>query len=363
MRIVHVAPTAFGPAGLYGGGERFPLELARALAAEVDCRLITFAAQPGRWRAPGGPPVTVLRPLTCLGGHPAQPIALRLPAALAGADVVHTHHFRSVPSRMAALTARLTGAATAVTDHGLPGWTWGGHANRLFDRFLTVSECSARLLGAPAARTRVIYGGADPQRFTPDPPVDREGVLFVGRLTPHKGVDRLIRALPPGAALRIAGTSGHDPAGNPPERDYPALLRRLAQGRDVTFLGPVPDADLPGLYRRAAVLALPSVHHTCYGRYVPVCELLGLVALEAMASGTPVVASRIGGLAEVVLDGETGFLVEPGDVDQLRDRLACLLSDSRLAVRLGGSARDLVTQRFTWRACAQRCLRAYQELT
>jgi glycosyltransferase involved in cell wall biosynthesis len=361
MRVVHVAPTAFGSAGLFGGGERYPLELARALAAEVDCGLVTFGPRPGRWRAAGGLGVTVLRPLARLGGHPAQPIALRLPAALAGADVVHAHHFRCVPSRMAALTARLTGTATAVTDHGLTGWTWGGLANRLFDRFLTVSENSARLLGAPAARTRVIYGGADPERFTPDPHADRDGVLFVGRLTPHKGIDQLIRALPPGATLRIAGTAGHDPG--PPERDYPALLRRLAQDRDVSFLGPVPDPELPELYRRAVVLALPSVHRTYYGRYVAVSELLGLAALEAMASGTPVVASRVGGLAEVVLDGETGFLVEPGDVEQLRDRLSRLLSDTRLAARLGGNARDLVAKRFTWEACAQRCLRAYQELT
>jgi glycosyltransferase involved in cell wall biosynthesis len=140
------------------------------------------------------------------------------------------------------------------------------------------------------------------------------------------------------------------------------MLRRLAQDREVSFLGPVEEALLPGLYRRAAVLALPSVGRTCYGRHVAVSELLGLTALEAMSSGTPVVASRIGGLAEVVADGETGFLVEPGDVAALGDRLALLLGDRRLAARLGANARDLVLQRFTWRACAERCLDAYQAL-
>jgi glycosyltransferase involved in cell wall biosynthesis len=360
MRVIHVAPTVFGPDGLYGGGERYPLELARALAAEVECALVTFGPRPGRWRELGGLQVRVLRPLVRLHRHPAQPLAPLLPAALAGAQIVHAHHFRSLPTRMAAVTARVRGAATAVTDHGLPGRTWGGLVHRLFDRFLTVSRFSAELLDAPPARTRVIYGGADPRRFAPRPGVDRDGVLFVGRLTPHKGIDRLIRALPARAALRIAGSAGHDP--RPPERDYPDLLRRLAQDRDVTFLGPVPDPALPGLYRRAAVLVLPSVDRTCYGRQVPVSELLGLTALEAMASGTPVVASRIGGLAEVVVDGETGFLVEPGDLASLRDRLALVLSDRGLAARLGANARDLVLQRFTWRACAERCLTAYQAL-
>jgi glycosyltransferase involved in cell wall biosynthesis len=360
MRVIHVAPSVFGPDGLYGGGERYPLELARALADQVDCELVTFGPRPATWRADGGLRVRVLRPVTWLRGHPAQPVAPLLPAALTRAQVVHAHHFRSVPTRMSAVTARVLGAGTAVTDHGLLGRTWGGLVHRLFDRFLAVSRCSAELLGAPPARTQVIYGGADTRRFTPVPGADRDGVLFVGRLTPHKGIDRLIRALPAGAGLRIAGSAGHDP--RPPERDYPALLHRLAQDHDVTFLGPVPDADLPGLYRRAAVLALPSVDRTCYGRHVPVSELLGLVALEAMASGTPVVASRIGGLAEVVVDGETGFLVPPGDTEALSEGLARLLSDRRLAARLGANARDLVVQRFTWRACAERCLAAYETL-
>jgi glycosyltransferase involved in cell wall biosynthesis len=357
MRVIHVAPTVFGPDGLYGGGERYPLELARALAAEVDCELVTFGPRPGRWREPAGLRVRVLRPLGRLRGHPAQPVTPLLPPALAGAQIVHAHQFRSVPSRLAAVTARARGAATAVTDHGLPGRTWGGLVHRLFDRYLTVSRFSAEVLGAPPARTEVIYGGADPRRFAPQPGGDRDGVLFVGRLTPHKGVDRLIRALPAGAGLRIAGSGGHDP--RPPERDYPDLLRRLAEGRDVRFLGPASEEDLPGLYRSAAVLAMPSVDRTCYGRPVPVSELLGLTALEAMASGTPVVASRIGGLAEVVVDGETGFLVEPGDLAALHDRLALLVSDRRLAARLGANARDLVVRRFTWRACAERCLAAY----
>jgi glycosyltransferase involved in cell wall biosynthesis len=360
MRVIHVAPTAFGRQGLYGGGERYPLELARALAAEVDCELVTFGPRPGRWQAPGGLRVRVLRPLARLHGHPAQPVAALLPAAVAGAEVVHAHQFRSVSTQMAGVTARVLGEATAVTDHGLTGRTWGGLVHRLFDRFLAVSRFSAQSLGAPPARTQVIYGGADPRRFAPGPAADRDGVLFVGRLTPHKGIDQLIRALPAGAALRIAGSTGHDP--HPPERDYPALLHRLAQDRDVTFLGPVPDSALPHLYRRAAVLALPSLDRTCYGRHVPSSELLGLAALEAMASGTPVVASRIGGLAEVVVDGETGFLVEPGDVKALGDRLARVMSDRRLAARLGANARDLVMERFTWQACAKRCLAAYEAL-
>src|SRR5262249_40365525 len=139
--------------------------------------------------------------------------------------------------------------------------------------------------------------------YAPDPLMPRRGVLFVGRLTPHKGVDRLLQALPCDASARIVGSTGHDP--RLPERDYPSLLRHLTRGRDVQFLGAADDDDLPLLYRSAEVLVLPSVERTCYGRQLRVSELLGLAVLEAMASGTPVIASRLGGVPEIVRDGET----------------------------------------------------------
>ena len=354
-----MAPTPFGPGGIFGGGERYSLELARALSGQVDCELVTFGPRPGVTREPGGLRVRVLRPVGHLG-HPAHPIAAGLPAALARADLVHTHHMRSAPSRAAALVARIRRRPVMVTDHGLAGGTWGGVLPRLFDGFLTVSRYSASVLRAPAARTRVIYAGVDGERYRPAADA-RQGALFVGRLTPHKGIDRLITALPDGVALTVAGSAGHDPA--PPERDYPQLLQRLAAGRDVRFLGAVPDDRLPELYRRAGVLVLPSVHLTCFGRRVGVSELFGLVVLEAMASATPVIASRVGGLPELVEDGVTGFLVAPGDVEELRERITEVLDDRRLAARLGANARERALERFTWSACAERCLAAYAELT
>jgi glycosyltransferase involved in cell wall biosynthesis len=359
MRVVHVSPTPFGSTGLYGGGERYPLELARALASGIDCELVTFGARPLRTHE-AGLSIRVLRPVAFLGGHPAHPVAPGLPAVLRGADVVHTHHTYSAPSRMAALTAALLGQRAVTTDHGLQGGDWAGLLPRLFTRFLSVSEYSARTLRAPPDRVRVIYGGTDPQRFAPDRDAQRDGVLFVGRITPHKGIDRLIAALPAGFHLTIAGSTGHDP--ELPERDYPELLRRMARDGEVTFLGPVRDEALPALYRNAAVLVLPSVHETCYGRHVAISELLGLVVLEAMASATPVVCSALGGLPEVVEHGVTGFLVEPGNVEELRERLSQLLHDPALARRMGSQARALVLERFTWQACAERCLKAYEEL-
>jgi glycosyltransferase involved in cell wall biosynthesis len=359
VRVIHVAPTAFGRDGLFGGGERYPLELARALAEHVDCQLVTFGRDQG-YRREGRLDIRVVRPLGYLGGHPARAIVPSLPGVIGDVDIVHVHQMRSPSSVLAAMTARGRGIPTAVTDHGFQGSEWGGLVPRLFDRFLTVSRYSAQELGAPPEKTRVVYGGANLARHHPDPDARRDGVLFVGRLTPHKGIDVLIRALPVGARLTVVGSEGHDPQA--PERNYPGLLRSLAVGRPVEFLGAVDDDELARRYRRAAVLAIPSVERTCYGRRIAVSELLGLVALEAMASGTPVVASRVGGLAEVIEDGVTGYLVPPADIPALRGRLSDILADPAEAARLGANARKRVLAELTWDRCAQRCLAAYREL-
>jgi glycosyltransferase involved in cell wall biosynthesis len=311
-------------------------------------------------RRDGALTIRVVRPVTSLGGHPARALAPALPRAMGRADIIHAHHMRAPSSVLAALTARARGIPAVVTDHGLQGSDWGGLVPRLFDRFLAVSRYSAAELRAPRNRTRIVYGGADPIRYRPDPEIHRDGVLFVGRLTPHKGVDVLINALPPDARLTVVGTEGHDPL--PPERNYPTLLRSLAAPRRVEFLGAVDDDELARRYRAAAVLVIPSVERTIYGRRIVMPELLGLVALEAMASGTPVIASRVGGLPEIVEDGRTGYIVPPGDVASLRARIVEVLGDPAAAARLGSNARKRVVAELTWDRCAQRCLEAYREL-
>jgi glycosyltransferase involved in cell wall biosynthesis len=360
IRILHVAPTLFGTEGLFGGGERYPLELARSLARHIECELVTFGKQKRVERDVSGLVVRVLAPVTYLHGHPAHPLAVGLLATLRDADLVHTHHMRSAPSRMAAAGARIMGKHAVVTDHGLGGGGWFGLLPKLFDRFLTVSQYSAEILHAPRGRTRVIYGGADPERFAPHRDDHRAGVLFVGRFTPHKGVDRLIRALPEGAKLTLVGSAGHDM--HKPESEYPQYLSELVAGRSIRFATNVSDLELPVLYRSARVFVLPSVHETCYGRRIEISELLGLSVLEAMASGTPVICSRVGGVPEIVADGVTGFLVEPGNVDELRERINMLLTDNALAGRMGRAARESVLERFTWDKCAERCLESYAEL-
>jgi glycosyltransferase involved in cell wall biosynthesis len=186
---------------------------------------------------------------------------------------------------------------------------------------------SARELGAK--EVRVIPSAVElPERV--GEPADPPEVLFVGRLSPEKGILDLVQAAN-GIPLTVAG-------------DGP--LRDRVPGA----LGFVPHHALPPLYERAAVVAVPS-HR----------EGFGVACAEAMAYARPVVASAVGGLLDLVVDGETGVLVPPRDVPALRDALELLLGDAELRKRLGDAGRARVQERFSWPAVTDATIAAYED--
>jgi phosphatidyl-myo-inositol dimannoside synthase len=184
----------------------------------------------------------------------------------------------------------------------------------------------------------------------PAPRVEPAGVfrvLFVGRLVERKGVRHLIDAmgkLAPdlGAELVIVGDG--------PER---AALERLAGGTGlegrIAFRGRVPEAELKAAYGAASVLVLPAIVDSRGDT-----EGLGVVLLEAMSYGVPVVGSHVGGITDIVTDGETGLLVRPGDPAALAQALDRLARDRSLAARLGEAGARLVRERFSWPAIVAR---------
>jgi hypothetical protein len=132
VRAVHVVPTPFGVNGLFGGGERYPLELARVLARHIDCELLTFGQNAAAWREPAAFGCGYCAGSVCCGGHPAYPVAPQLAWSLGGADIVHTHQLHSAPSRVAGVAAAAAGHHRVTTDHGLGG---GGRARPLLALF------------------------------------------------------------------------------------------------------------------------------------------------------------------------------------------------------------------------------------
>ncbi|MFI6231781.1 glycosyltransferase family 4 protein [Micromonospora echinospora] len=178
---------------------------------------------------------------------------------------------------------------------------------------------------------------------------DRPVVVCVSRLVPRKGQDTLIRALPeirrrvPDAALLVVG-------GGPYRGTLEKLARQTGVERDVVFTGTVPAAELPAHYAAGDVYAMPC---RTRNRGLDV-EGLGIVYLEASATGLPVVAGDSGGAPDAVREGETGYVVRGRDVAQLADRVATLLADRDLARQFGAAGRAWVEREWRWETQARR---------
>ena len=351
-RVLHLSPTWFGERSVLGGGERYPLELARAMRERVPTRLVAFGGPPTTADAAGFP-IEVARTWRRLRGRESDAIGPGFLPALWWADVVHCHQARTGLTALATMLARPLGKRVFVTDHGGGGVGWLRRARlgRWIDTHLAQSRFVVDTLPYVGRRTTIIHAGVDPQVFAPSDAKVRGEVVLVGRLLPHKGVEHAIRALPDDAHLAVYG--------RPADPDYVAFLRREAQGRAVTFHEDADDRQLVRALSRACAAVMPSVFEDYRGRHHHLPELLGLAALEAMACGTAVVVSDVGGIPEIV-EPSYGAVVPPGDAAALRAALLPFTSDRAHAAACGQRARQRVLRDFTWSAVADRCLAAYE---
>ncbi len=196
-------------------------------------------------------------------------------------------------------------------------------------------------MGFPEARTRIHYIGVDCQAIRPrDPAEETPTILHVARLVEVKGTQYLIRAFA-AVAARHADVELVLIGDGPLRRSLEGLVASLGLERRVRFLGALPHAQVLDWVRKAAMLVLPSIR-TRSGRV----EGLGMVLLEAAATGVPMVGSRLGGIPEVVIDGRTGLLAPERDPDALSDRIGALLDDPAARHAMGAAARDHVARQF-----------------
>ena len=260
-------------------------------------------------------------------------------AAIRAVDVVHLHQIFSRQAEVGMLVAKLLGKPVCAHDHGGTMSTVGRSLGllELADR-ITVSSEFGRSLFHTGTPIEMIMGGVDDTYFTPPsaPAPPRDRVVFVGRVMPHKGIDRLITALPPDVPLSICGRA-HD-------EGYLGVLRRLAAGKQVEIHDDLDDRGIRDMYRRALAVVLPSVYVDFYSVAQPWPELMGFALLEGSASGAPVLCSRVGGMPEYVEHGVTGYVFD--SLEQLRGHLDHLAHDPQDVARLGQAGRRLVEQRF-----------------
>jgi glycosyltransferase involved in cell wall biosynthesis len=353
-RVLHIVPALFGPSGIVGGAERYAFELARYMADRVPTRLISCGLHAKRVRE-GNLDVRVVSGAWLVRAQQTNPFTLAVVPEILNADIVHCHQQHVLMSSTAAAIGRAVGRRVFATDLGGGGWDVSAYVStdRWFNAHLHISEYSRHIAGHDGKPwARVILGGVDTAKFSPGAPTTHTTrALFVGRLLPHKGVRNLIAALPDELALDIVGplnTTGEVQA-----------LHAQAAGKSVTFHHDVNDVALVDMYRRALCLVLPSVYNTVDGQHTHVPELLGQTLLEAMACATPVICTRVASMPEIVEDGVNGFVVEPGDINMLRDRLLWLASHAPEAAAMGEAGRKKVLDRFQWPQVVERCLEAY----
>jgi glycosyltransferase involved in cell wall biosynthesis len=354
MNVVHIVPAPFGANGVVGGAERYAFELARQMADRVTTTLITFGDQ-RRSQQVGALRVRTIGNAWLVRGQRTNPFSLDVFREIGEADVVHCHQHHVLTSSAVAAWCRLTGRRVFVSDLGGGGWDVSAYVSTdtWFHGHLHLSEYSRGIHGhATLARARVIGGGVDTQKFSPDSSVPRDGgALFVGRLLPHKGIADLIRGLPDGLPLTVVGPV--------PDQATKDRLVELSRGKAVTFRHGLDDQDLVREYRRAMCIVLPSVYRTDEGYETVVPELLGQTLLEGMACGAPAICTDVASMPEIVEHGVSGFVVPPNNPAGLGDRLSWLRAHPLEAASMGRAGRSRVLASFTWAQTVDRCLDAY----
>ena len=268
-----------------------------------------------------------------------------------GLPVVHTFHALDVVRRRYQGERHQSPSEWLETEREL---VW--RADRL------IAQCSDEVfelarLNAPVGRITVAPSGVDVEHFTPDGAVDarREGVprlVCLARLVERKGVGDAIAALPdlPGVELVVAGGPPRASLDHDPEvRRLQALVRELGVADRVDFRGRVSRHEAPRLLRSADAVVC-----------VPWYEPFGIVPLEAMACGVPVIGSAVGGLIDTVVHGLTGLHVPPRRPDAIVAAARTLLDNARLRGELGHAGAKRVRRLYTWPRTAEATLAAYR---
>ncbi|MFC9509890.1 glycosyltransferase family 4 protein [Streptomyces sp. NPDC057002] len=317
-------------------------------------------------------PFTVVRDRTTML-LPTPAVTRRAVGLLREHDCASVWFGAAAPLGLMAPALRDAGAERLVaTTHGHEaGWAQLPAARQLLRRIgdstdtitylgeYTRSRIAGALSPQAAARMAQLPPGVDEKTFHPDSGgdeirarlglTDRPVIVCVSRLVRRKGQDTLIRAMPrilaaePDAVLLIVG-------GGPYEGDLRKLAQETGVAASVRFTGAVPWSELPAHYGAGDVFAMP-----CRTRRGGLdVEGLGIVYLEASATGLPVVAGDSGGAPDAVLDGETGWVVRGGSAEQTAERVVTLLGDAELRRRMGERGREWVEEKWRWDLLAEK---------
>lgn len=352
MYVVAMTPACtFGPAPR--GDERYAENLARAVALAGGGEVEVNVVSPGTESiavelAPG-----VRRTFVPMGpvDNPRDAVGWGMEAAVWGAGLVHVHAAFSRFGQAAVLAAGINRVPTVVSDQGAPTLSsWAqAEVRACADAVLACSRFGERVAGGATA---VVPGAVDAHWFSPAPEVgERSGFACVGRVVPQKCIERVVDRLPAGARLVICGDAADD--------GYLKELHDLAAGRDVEVVHDADDEAVRDLYRSVRAVVVATEHLDRHGTFLAAPEVLSLVVLEAAACGTPAVVAATGGLPELVVDGQTGFVVH--DDEELGAAMERLHASPGLSAELGAAARTHLLGRWDQPTTGQVTLDLYRQ--
>jgi glycosyltransferase involved in cell wall biosynthesis len=298
--------------------------------------------------------VRVLRNESSLPG-PTEAFSAALWQELPGFDLVHVHQCLTVFGAYSTAIVRSLGIPAVGTDlgGGENPLMLGGRGIELLNGVISISQYAYGLLSSFfSGPHEVLVGPVDTDWFSAAEGVirDRRRILCVNRIMPHKGIDRVIAALPQDMSLTVVGRVYHAP--------YYELLTQMANGRDVRFVLDADDKALLDLYRTSGLFVQASTARDIYGNSVAKSELMGLTTLEAMACGLPVVVSDTGSLPELVPDSRFGLVFS--EEEELSAILRSVSSGAWPEANAGTLARAHVIEVHGMSAIAQRLATFYR---
>jgi len=358
-RVLVIPASNFARNRTIGGGERYALELARALALRTPTTHALFDLTASVQQ--DGALTLQTYSMQHLEDAWIFPATRETWKAMGEFDVLHLLCFPTRLSEALIVRGWLRGQKIVLTDVGGGGRTFSGYLQKLHRRWdlhrlahgLAHLSVHARQFYQEWKQPSVtLFGGVNPGLLGEQSGAPRGYALFVGRLLPHKGILEAIKAVSPGTPLRVVG--------RPYSPEYFEQLKAAAVGKQVTFLTNADDAELARQYAGANVVLQVSL--PTEGGAADKSELLGLVALEGMAGGKPVIVTRTTSLPELVEDGRTGFIVPPKDLVALGAKIDLLVHDPELSRKLGQQAREHVQRKFTWDRVADVALGFYRQL-
>ncbi len=294
-------------------------------------------------------------------------------------DLVHIHRYFSLQSFPAMFVSKLKGIPVIFTPHSATtreqkgvlatlvkkifDCTFGRYLIRSPNLLIALTQDNIRdylEVGAKADKMRLVPNGIDLEKFKqlPDPSkfekkykITGEVVLFVGRLVKYKGVHYLLQIAPkilkefPKTKFMIVG----------PDYGYKNELLKVVETlrlqESVVFTGAISDSELLEAYVAADVLTFPSIH-----------EGFGLVLLEAMSCGKPIVTWKTSAMQYIVENQKSGFLVNPWNLEDFAQSILLLLSNQKLARKMGGKGRKTVEEKFEWKSVIDKLESVYQEV-